>query len=178
MPKITEARRPPTLYMGIDPGASGGIAIVGNKYLQVHKMPEGETAIWELISKYGWSYDDEPGRLGMDPQYRIYAAIEQVGGFAKGRKLPGNHMFNFGMNYGWLCMALTAANIPYLKIHPNVWQRAMGIEKHGKEESDNKFKNRIKVLAQALFPNTKVTLNTADALVLAEYCRRDKEGRL
>ena len=87
-------------------------------------------------------------------------------------------MFKFGMSYGGLRMALTAAQIPFESATPQNWQKSLGIGKKGKTETRTSFKNRLKAKAQQLFPNLKVTLATSDALLLAEYCRRKRTGSL
>ena len=75
-------------------------------------------------------------------------------------------------------MALTAAGIPFEEVTPVVWQRGLGIPVRKKDESRSQFKGRLKAKAQQLFPQVKVTLKTADALLISEYCRRKREGRL
>lgn len=80
--------------------------------------------------------------------------------------------FTFGWGYGGLRMALLALGIPFNEVRPRAWQQQLGIPKRGKSEDNTHWKNRLKIRAQELFPTVKVTLATADALLLAEYCRR------
>ena len=80
-------------------------------------------------------------------------------------------MFVFGKGVGHLEMALLAAGIRCEQVTPVKWMGEMGMRKKG-GESRPQFKNRLKALAQRLFPNVKVTLKNADALLLAEYGRR------
>jgi hypothetical protein len=87
-------------------------------------------------------------------------------------------MFNFGANYGALRMALTAAGIPFEEVVPGVWQRGLNIPPRKKTEGKTAWKNRLKAKAQQLFPSVKITLATADALLIAEFCRRKHEGLL
>ncbi len=183
------------LYIGIDPGASGGIASIyelgGGSVGIAVVMPKTEKDLWNLMSN------------GLDQEdcESCFAVIEQVGGFIGGPS-PGSAMFKFGMSYGGLRMALTAAGIPFEAVPPQKWQKALGIPpkkkatgtekvqltkgKHKGEwrvkktggESGTEFKNRLKAHAQQLFPNIEVTLSTADALLIAEYCKRKRQGTL
>ena len=177
---------PQRIYLGIDPGASGGLAEIGvaqRQYCKVVAMPGTERDIWEWI---------EERMVGV-------AVIEKV------HAMPGNGvsgMFKFGMGYGGLRMALIAAGIPFEEVTSQAWLRALGIPfrkphtkvrqveiKKGKNkgklreeryggETDTEFKNRLKAKAQQLFPGIQVTLKTADALLIALYCRRKHEGTL
>lgn len=79
--------------------------------------------------------------------------------------------FTFGRGYGGLRMALVAARIPFVEVVPRKWQGALGCLTKGD-------KNVSKRKAQELFPNIKVTHTIADALLLAEYCRREEVARL
>lgn len=153
-------------YLGIDPGASGGLAEVWLSPLQhsIHactavKMPATRRDIWSWFKGIA--------------SYAAFAVIEKVGGYVKGGEgNVGSAMFNFGTSYGELLMALTAAGIPYEEVPPRKWQAGLGISPRGKAETRTAWKNRLKEKAQQLFPQEKVTLATADALLIAEYCRR------
>jgi hypothetical protein len=172
-----------TVYLGIDPGASGGLAFLESSGLSsagegrtgVLKMPETDRDIWLWFDQYrgqGW----------MD--YAPFAVIEQVGGFIGGGtekgggKANGHAMFKFGTSFGKLLMALTAAGIPFETVVPRTWQGGLKIPGKGKSESKGQFKARLKAKAQQLFPDVSVTLATCDALLLAEYVKRKREGKL
>jgi hypothetical protein len=161
------------VYLGIDPGEGGGLAClwVGNKGEQettLSPMPRTERDVWD------WIHEARGGdEGGLTP---IYATIEKVGGYLKGSGGNiGSAMFTFGRSYGSLRMALTAARIPFEDTPPAVWQKRVGVPPV-KGESKATHKNRLKARAQALFPQEKVTLATADALLLAEYTRRARRG--
>jgi hypothetical protein len=66
-------------------------------------------------------------------------------------------------------MALTAADVPFDEVLPVKWQTVMGCRSGGD-------KNITKARAQQLFPHVKVTHAIADALLLAEFCRRAQWG--
>ena len=157
-------------YIGIDPGASGGLAIIGLGRMDgvwLKPMPKTERDVYE------WLALELPSE-----ENHLFAVIEKVGGYVGGNGQPGSAMFKFGMSYGGLRMALIANGIPFDEIAPRTWQKAFGVAPRKKTESKSQFKNRLKAKAQQLFPNQKITLATADALLLAEYCRRKCEGTL
>lgn len=140
-------------YIGIDPGKSGGIAIVSadtNLKPFCCKMPETERDIWDLIvSLKDWR------------DYPSVAVIERV------HAMPGQgvtSMFTFGQGYGSLRMALIAAGIPFQEVTPQRWQKDMGCRTGGN-------KNISKAKAQQLFPLMKITHAHADALLIAEWGR-------
>lgn len=154
-------RKPIMLFVGVDPGVSGGIAIIdsaGNPVL-VTKMPETDRDVFNTFTIDG-------------VRYQARAVLEKVNPGVFGR--PGAKMgvvsaFTFGGNYRALKMALTAADIPFDEVLPVKWQTVMGCRSGGD-------KNITKARAQQLFPKVKVTHAIADALLLAEYGRRAERG--
>jgi hypothetical protein len=156
------------ICIGIDPGSSGGIAVIDTDGVFLHKMPDTERDIWDFIRQY-----DRPHR-------DVVALIEKVGGFM-GRKggedeqrnrASGHTMFTFGMGYGLLRMALIAAYIPFEEVLPKTWQKEFSIQGRKKAEPKSVLKRRCKEKAQQLFPRERIINDTADALLIAEYCRR------
>lgn len=176
-------------YLGIDPGASGGMAFIFNGATTTTKMPVSDREIWNWIKHLKSFFESEP-----------FAVIEKVGGFIAGNPAPGSAMFNFGKSYGGLLMALTAAGIPFEEVPPQRWLKGMNIptrQPHDKKrtvvitkgknkgktreeryggETTSDFKNRLKRKAEQLFPELEITLAVADAILIAEYCRRRQTG--
>lgn len=150
------------LYIGIDPGASGGIAYLHRGLMTAVPMPETERDLFNCIHALS------PGR-------NATAIIEQIGpAFPKISKSSMSKLYG---NYLVLRMTLIGNKIPFEAKLPRVWQRAMGIAPKKKTETKTQWKNRLKARAQELFPELKVTLPTADAILIAEYCRRLHEGQ-
>lgn len=150
------------ITLGIDPGKSGGIAWIGESGPCVEKMPDTLQDLWGLIEDIYHS-DDLPDMLRIKrgaPPCRAY--VEQV---ASSPQMGVKSAFTFGNGFGHLEMALTAAGIPFERVRPQVWQKALGCMSKGD-------KNVTKRRAQELFPQLKVTHATADALLIAEYGRR------
>jgi hypothetical protein len=166
---------PPVRKAGVIPPdsalPSGGIACIQSGKAYARPMPESDRDVWDHLTGNG---------LMVNPRH-VFAVLEKVGGYnsSEGAQ-PGSAMFKFGAEYGRVRMALTAAGVPFEEVTPQAWQKAMGVPPRKNKEGETKtqFKNRLKAKAQQLFPDVKVTLAVADALLIAEYCRRKREGRL
>ena len=149
------------IYIGLDPGASGGIAALwaDGRVLCVRTMPD---TVHDLVE----SLQDIAGQADA-AMMTCHATLERVnaGVFVKNRKMGVVSAFTFGKGVGRIEASLAAANIPYDEVMPAKWQQYMGCRSHGE-------KNITKRRAQQLFPDQKVTHAIADSLLIAEYCRR------
>jgi len=132
--------------IGIDPGTNGGIAWIADGKACVEKMPDTLQDLWELFRD-----------IASEGDCRAY--LEQV---HSSPQMGVVSAFTFGNGFGHLEMALTAAGIPFERVRPQVWQKAMGCMTKGD-------KNVSKRKAQELFPQIKVTHAIADALLIASY---------
>jgi hypothetical protein len=144
------------VFLGIDPGASGGIAVLSlDHVLETWKMPDTEGDIAELI-------DSLAPRI-------TFCLIEAVHSLPK---QGVSSTFAFGRNYGFLRGRLIG-KIPFEEIPPGKWQAQMGV-KPIKDEPKTAHKNRLKAKAQQLFPHHKMTHAIADAALIAEYTYRSR----
>lgn len=150
------------IYIGVDPGASGGLACISNTHVWAHHMPSTTADVWDWFIHC--QVDDDS-----------VAVIERVHAMPK---QGVTSMFKFGQSYGMLDAMLTAVGIPYEHVLPSVWQRGLQIPSRRKTETRTEWKNRLKEKAQQLFPGVSITLKTADALLIAEYCKRKHAGTL
>ncbi len=142
------------ITIGIDPGANGAIAWIDERGKScVEKMPDTLQDLWELIC----DITNFPRSAIDGRKYKAY--IEQV---SSSPQMGVVSAFSFGRGYGNLEMALTAARIPFERVRPQVWQKAMGCMTKGD-------KNISKAKAQELFPDKKIIHATADALLIALY---------
>jgi crossover junction endodeoxyribonuclease RuvC len=143
------------ITIGIDPGASGAIAWIDERGKScVEKMPDTLQDLWELVVSI--SLNAGTGGLGVRAYLEAVSSSPQMGVVSS---------FSFGRGYGNLEMALTAAGIPFERVRPQVWQKAMGCMTKGN-------KNISKAKAQELFPDKKIIHATADALLIALYGSR------
>jgi hypothetical protein len=140
-------------YLGIDPGQSGGIAVIwpaGDA--SAWKMPETEDDLIEVLQDLKSGHNEN----------ELFAVLEKVHAMPK---QGVSSVFTFGQNYGGLRMALAALKIRREHVTPQKWQKEMGCMTRGD-------KNVSKRRAQELFPKIKVIHAIADALLIAEYARR------
>jgi len=138
------------IWIGVDPGVSGAIAVIRESG-DVETIRFTET--WHDI--VDWLQDETELR-------QCKAVLEQVHAMPK---QGVSSTFKFGRMYGAAEMLLVAAAIPYETVTPAKWQTAMKCKSQGD-------KNVTKAAAQRLFPTIKITHATADAILLAELCRR------
>lgn len=156
-----------TIYIGLDPGVSGGMAAVRcDGSIFAIAAWDSEASAHEFIS----AVQDEAGDSYHD--CNIEAAIERVGGFIKGNPAPGSAMFKFGESFGWLRGLLAGKQIPYCTVRPQDWQKGLGVT--GKQLAR---KRSLKDIAAQRFPQAKPTLKTADALLIADWLRRQSVGQ-
>lgn len=138
-------------YIGIDPGVTGGIAIVGHDGIgHAWKMPDTERDVWDLVFSLR-TWNDGP----------TVAVIEHVHAMPK---QGVTSVFTFGRGYGGVRMALIGCGIPFTEVTPQKWQKEM----HCMTRGD---KNVSKSKAQQYFPTLKVTHAIADALLIATFLR-------
>ena len=147
-----------SIYLGIDPGKSGAICYVdvfGNPEI-VTKTDKTYSEIWRSLRDVAYDHTD------------IRACIELV------HAMPSQGVvstFSFGESYGALLGMLAAAEISFTKVRPSIWCKSFDLKKMP-DESSTDWKDRHKQLAQDIFPGMDITHATADALLIAEYCRR------
>lgn len=140
------------IYIGIDPGKDGALAILSEGVL-CEAIPYDTQA-------YKSTLNGLPGPS--------VAVLEHVNAMPK---QGVTSMFNFGEGFGYLKGLLEAYGIPYELVRPQKWKKEFGIS--GKNQS-------IEV-CKRLFPgvNLKKTDRCkkdhdgmAEALLMAEYARR------
>jgi hypothetical protein len=144
-------------YLGIDPGASGGIVVLnedGTVY-DVFKTPEN---VKDWVSKM-----------------QEYKEVHCMCITEKVHSQPhhgGKANFTFGRTVGTLLTIIQIFEIPFQEVAPRSWMKTYMMQKE-QGETPTHWKNRLKDKAQQLFPKEKVTLWNADAFLIAEFCRRN-----
>lgn len=160
--------------IGIDPGENGGIALLDQEgnVINVEKMPETPQDLYSSLAQLSSlvaALDDS--------QLVVY--IEKVGG------IPGqgaSSAFSFGKGCGHLEMALLALKLKTNDVTPQKWQKLYSVghssitKSTAAEKKEHKLK--LKAKAQSLFPSLgkKITNATCDALLIAEYGRKQEIG--
>lgn len=148
------------IYIGVDPGKKGGVAIIFRDKVSVYPWDDGE-----FVEKMA----DMRGRANMGAE-PIIAAVEKVGSMPKQGVVS---TFSFGQSFGFILGVLTAFGIPYQLVPPRKWKAEFGLLNTEKQDSV--------VVAKRLFPNVsllptercrKESDGMSDALLMAEYARR------
>ena len=142
-----------TRILAIDPGASGGLAYLGDSGIILNSMPETDQDISVLVSD----------RLAISDV--VY--IEKVGGYVGGKGAPGSSMFNFGYNVGLLHGLIAASKTRVIEVPPQRWQKTIGAGT--KATHGAKWKSHLKGIAQQRQPRQVITLKTADAVLILEH---------
>lgn len=144
------------LYIGLDLGSNGGVAVIdtNGSIIEVFKNPDTVT--------------DWIARLSAYTGKQCFCITEKVHSMPQN---GGKANFTFGRTTGITLTLLEVNKIPFQEITPQTWMKHYMMKKE-KSESNTEWKNRLKNKAQQLFPTHAVTLWNADALLMAEYCRR------
>lgn len=152
-------------YIGIDVGTSGALACLSEDGDVIKIIP----------------FDEESYRGFLEEckeECNVVCAVEKVSAF------PGQgviSVFNFGMNFGFIQGMLYALRIPTNLVSPQTWKKAFGLIM---KKDDTKAEKKQKTIdaMKRIFPSVslKRTPNSkkdddgcADALAIAEYCRRN-----
>lgn len=153
--------------IGIDPGSLGGIAVLSDDggIVSVCRMPDTPQDILDMLRRYGGTE-----LFGSD----VVCYMEKVGTGIPGQSSKATA--TFARHCGHLEMALLALGIKTNEVTPQKWMKSYQLGKSS-DYSKTEWKNRLKAKAQQLFPREKVTLAVADALLLAEYGRKQEIGK-
>ena len=146
-------------YVGIDPGAGGGIAVIDEEdNIKAYKCPQSSEDMALLFEVL----------IGDTPPENIRLLMERV--WAR----PTNAVraaFSYGVNYGqWLGVA-SSHEIKMNTVIPTEWIRWIGCPKALKSVIRKRW---LKEKAQELYPEIKrVTLKTSDAILITRYAKEE-----
>lgn len=145
------------IYIGIDPGKSGGWAVINEDWGETETHPWDDKAFVTAMEPY----------CGLGNEVRC--CLEKVGA------MPGQgvtSMFSFGKSAGFIEGVLTALAIPYQLVPPQTWKKVFSL---------NASKLNSIEVCQKLFPDVDLMRTErckkphdgmAEALLMAEYARR------
>jgi hypothetical protein len=148
--------------IGIDPGAAGGLAVFQpGKITRTVKMPKDIRNLGEFFGYYAENFRplvfleklsvrpddvaDNPGKI-----YRIQQMLA---------------------NYEHLKALLENAGVPYVLVHPMSWQTKLGLRSLKGHEDKKHRKARYKLKAAKEYPECRITLWNADALLIMHFGR-------
>ena len=145
------------MWVGIDPGADGALAILENPSVLPLIVPFNEQ-----------DYIIELSKLAERKNY-VRVCLEKVGA------MPGQGVvstFNFGRNFGFIEGILQSFELPYQLVPPQKWKKEFSVT------SDKKTSIEV---CKRLFPGISLLRNDrcradhdgmAEAALMAEYSRR------
>lgn len=162
----------PHITLGIDPGARGAIALIRDAMTAFEFLPPLTWSLKDMTAKEIYRVIDG-ARFSAGGGGYISAYIEELHAMKTSYKAN----WTLGMSYGELSAFLIAANVPFHRVKPKVWQAEFGLARKNPNETDGQKKKRHRAVAQELFPEIKVTNDNVDALLIAEYGWRMKDGR-
>uniref|UniRef100_A0A6M3IGY2 Uncharacterized protein n=2 Tax=viral metagenome TaxID=1070528 RepID=A0A6M3IGY2_9ZZZZ len=146
------------IFMGIDPGETGAFAII-----------DADMDVIALADFHDRQYAYPADKSSMK------AVIEEAQSMPK---QGVSSTFKYGVNFGRWLEWLDIAGIPYQRIRPAKWKKAVcdGGARRGKDGKEYSLE-----LARRLFPSVSEELkrkkdhNRAEALLIALYCRNQWE---
>lgn len=159
------------IYVGIDPGKQGAVATICEDEVSIEPVP--------LIGKKEYDINAMRALLPSNYHDECRAVIERV------HAMPGQgrtSMLSIGYGSGIWHTLLTLSDIPFTVVSAVSWQKIMLA---GVARDDRKAASIL--VAKRLFPiidlrrtqNCRVDdHNFADALLMAEFCRRTHAGLL
>mgnify|MGYP003147831464 CR=1 FL=1 len=146
-------------YIGIDPGISGGLAVIDEEgQIRAYKCPSSSEDMALLFEVCMGNTAPDNIRLLME---RVWAR-------------PTNAVraaFSYGVNYGqWL--GITSCNeIKMNTVLPVEWIKWVGCAKALKRDVRKRW---LKERASNLYPEIKrVTLKTSDAILITHYAKKE-----
>ena len=150
--------------IGIDPGLSGGIAVLeNNKVLNIFDMPvmpEGKKNKRQLNSAQLVSLIKE----NIKSDEEVAVIVEQV------NAMPGQgvtSMFNFGQTFGAIKGVCAALELPIFFVRPSKWKKHFELINSSKDSSRTKAIEMYPALSNQLAK--KKDVNKSDAILIARF---------
>ena len=152
--------------IGIEPGLSGGIAILDDlKIFDIYDMPimsEGKKNKNQLNSAQLVNII----KKNLIPNGNTFLIVEQVSA------MPGQgvtSMFNFGQTFGSIKGICAALNLPIFFVRPAKWKKHFDLINSSKDASRTKVIEMYPSISPRL--SKKKDVNKADAILIARYFR-------
>jgi crossover junction endodeoxyribonuclease RuvC len=142
------------IYIGIDPGAKGAMAVI----------QDSDVAVIPFRSEDYIRYLED-----IKHNYPCVCCIEEVHSMPK---QGVSSTFALGRSYGWLLGMLDTIGVPYQLVKPQTWKKEFGL---------NSDKTKSIAVCKRLFPNVSLLRtersrkeddNLAEALLMATYAKR------
>ena len=149
------------VYIGIDPGKSGGLCVIENDFVKAYPCPDN---MQDMAILFAMAISTNKTKEGV-------AYIEKV--WARPNDAKGS-IWKFAENYGaWKGIA-AAYEVDLMAVAPQVWIKYYNTPKLDKTRRKRYLRDKAKVLHPSL---KKVTLKTADAILIATYAKEKDNGK-
>ena len=143
------------VYVGIDPGKSGALCVIEDKFIKAYPCPNNVEDMGLLFAM----------AISVNKTKTVAAYIEKV--WARPTDAKGS-IWKFAENYGvWKGIA-GAYEIELIEVSPQKWIKYFETPKLEK----SRRKRYLRDKARSMYPDIKkVTLKTADAILIASYAK-------
>ena len=149
------------VYIGIDPGKSGGLCVIENDFVKAYPCPDNMQDMAILFAM----------AISTNKTKEVVAYIEKV--WARPNDAKGS-IWKFAENYGaWKGIA-AAYEVDLIAVAPQVWIKYYNTPKLDKTRRKRYLRDKAKVLHPSL---KKDTLKTADAILIATYAKEKDNGK-
>lgn len=145
---------------GLDPGVNGGLAVINDCHQLIRFQGFKDFTnldLFRFLVEIRATYIPDKWYLE-----KVHARPQD--------KRSLRNLWTMAENYGKLKMALTALAAPMEEVQPQKWQMRLSL---GAQMDYDKRKKAHKQKAEELFPNARITLPVADAILIAEYGYRE-----
>ena len=143
------------IYIGIDPGRSGGMCVIEDEFIKAYPCPDNTNDMALMFAM----------AISVNETKTVVAYIEKVWA----RPTDGRaSVWKFAENYGvWKGIA-GAYEIDLQQVSPQKWIKYFETPKLEK----SRRKRYLRDKARSMYPNLKkVSLKTADAILIATYAK-------
>lgn len=152
-----------TIFIGLDSGKHGGMAVF---------YPDGKRLTYKYAKELSFNLIlREIANIALIEGYNIFAMLEALSGFQGENRfqMRGSQTLKMGETYGKIQGWLEAYDIPFRTVVPRTWQKNLpqisSIHEYGAK------KRALNLLAKQRFPELKPTLETCDAILIADYAK-------
>ena len=145
------------IYIGIDPGKSGGICVIEDEFIKAYACPDN---IQDMALVFAMA-------ISVSETKTVIPFIEKV--WARPTDAKGS-IWKFAENYGTWKGIAGAYEMDLVEVSPQRWMKYFEVPKLEK----SRRKRYLRDKARSMYPDLKkVTLKTADAILIATYAKEN-----
>jgi len=143
------------IYIGIDPGKSGGLCVIEDKFIKAYPCPDNTQDMALLFAM----------AISVNETKTVIPYIEKV--WARPHDAKGS-IWKFAENYGMWFGIAGAYELDLITVSPQRWMKYFEVPKLDKPRRKRFLRDK----ARSMYPELKkVTLKNADAILIATYGR-------